>query len=287
MKAKRPLRGDSGKAVDGNGNGSELVEPRFCAATCGQRGCRALADSREPGKRAAPSAAPPPAAGLAAGRRPGTVGLAVVDGDEAVRRIVSQLLAGGAEFRGCGFFRSAAELRHAWDGLDVQLVLMELRLPDQCGIDFARHLRSRRPALQVIIASTLRDSELIQRAAAVGASHWLVKPLRLSQCLATLRFAASGFNPTPIGCRKPTRMNRHGGWRGEVHPRARLTPREEAVLACLAQGLQYAEVEDRLGLTHAGLKKIAYRVYHRVGASNRTEAINRYWPAGRAADEDS
>ena len=287
MKAKHHLRVDVRKAVEGGECLSERGEPRFCIATCGQRGCRALADRLDPGKRAAPTAPPWPSAGLAAGPRPRTVGLAVVDGDEAVRRIVNQLLAGGAEFRGCGFFRSAAELRRAWDALDVQLVLMELRLPDQCGIDFAGHLRSRRPELQVIIASTLREPGLIHRAAAAGVSHWLVKPFRLTQCLATLRFAASGLGATPIGCRKHTLMHRHGGWRGEVHPHARLTPREEAVLACLAEGLQYTEVEDRLGLTHAGLKKIAYRIYHRVGASNRTEAINRYWPAGRAADEGS
>jgi len=64
-----------------------------------------------------------------------------------------------------------------------------------------------------------------------------------------------------------------------------LTDREEEVLACLGEGLLYKEIEERLRLSHTALRKRQHRVYAKLGAQNRTEALNRWRETRTTATE--
>jgi DNA-binding CsgD family transcriptional regulator len=55
-----------------------------------------------------------------------------------------------------------------------------------------------------------------------------------------------------------------------------LNDRETELLACLDMGLLYKEIEARLHLSHAALRKRQHRLYVKLGAQNRTEALNRW-----------
>lgn len=51
---------------------------------------------------------------------------------------------------------------------------------------------------------------------------------------------------------------------------------EEELLACLDEGLLYKEIEERLHLSHTALRKRQHRLYVKLAAQNRTEALN-HW----------
>jgi len=55
-----------------------------------------------------------------------------------------------------------------------------------------------------------------------------------------------------------------------------LNHREEELLACLDTGLLYKEIEERLHLSHTALRKCQHRLYVKLRAQNRTEALN-HW----------
>jgi len=50
-------------------------------------------------------------------------------------------------------------------------------------------------------------------------------------------------------------------------------------MECLADGLLYKEIEDKLWLSRSLLKKIQHKLFAKLGATNRTEAIKR-WQEG-------
>jgi DNA-binding CsgD family transcriptional regulator len=56
-----------------------------------------------------------------------------------------------------------------------------------------------------------------------------------------------------------------------------LNQSEEELLACLGEGLLYKEIEERLHLSHTALRKRQHRLYAKLDAQNRTEALNQWW----------
>lgn len=58
---------------------------------------------------------------------------------------------------------------------------------------------------------------------------------------------------------------------------AHLSPRETEIMELLAEGLLYKEVAERLDLTLGTVKQYAHGIYQKLGAQNRTEAINNFF----------
>jgi DNA-binding NarL/FixJ family response regulator len=171
------------------------------------------------------------------------------------------------EFRCCGCFASAPEALDAVPKLGARITLVGAVLPDCCGLKCVRELRARQPRLGIILASsTALDAVMVRRAVAAGANECCLKPLNAEQCLLLLRFMAARCPPE--------------------HPAVRLTARDEQILACLAKGLAYKEIEDKLKLSPALLKKLQHGIFVKLKAGNRTEAVNRWFgltnPGGHA-----
>ena len=55
-----------------------------------------------------------------------------------------------------------------------------------------------------------------------------------------------------------------------------LTPKENELLALLAEGLFYKEIADKMHISMDTVKKHASTIYRKLQVSNRTEAVNRY-----------
>ena len=110
--------------------------------------------------------------------------LLVVEDDEAIARGLERVLDGqGYDVRRLA--RGAGAVRAAEP--PVELVVLDLSLPDSDGLDVCRRLREHRPELAILIL-TARDDELdIVAGLDAGANDYLTKPFRLSELLARIR----------------------------------------------------------------------------------------------------
>src|SRR3954467_10094103 len=111
-------------------------------------------------------------------------GILVVEDDEAIALGLARVLdAQGFAVRRLG--AGAGAVAAASEG--IELVILDLGLPDVDGIDVCRRLRRARPELAILILSA-RDQELdIVPGLDAGADDYLVKPFRLSELLARVR----------------------------------------------------------------------------------------------------
>ena len=57
---------------------------------------------------------------------------------------------------------------------------------------------------------------------------------------------------------------------------SKLAPREIETLDLLAEGLYYKEVADKMGISEGNVKQKIHKIYRKLNASNRTEALNKY-----------
>jgi len=55
-----------------------------------------------------------------------------------------------------------------------------------------------------------------------------------------------------------------------------LSPREEAVLNCLAKGLTYKQIADQLDISIDTIRTYLRRVYEKLHVQSRTEAVAKY-----------
>ncbi|HUR72875.1 MAG TPA: response regulator transcription factor [Sporichthya sp.] len=108
----------------------------------------------------------------------------VVEDDEAIGAdLVAALAAAG--YRVSWSRDAAGALTRASTGID--LVLLDLGLPDADGLDLCRDLRERDPGVLIVVLTARTDESDAVRALDAGADDYVPKPFRLGELLARLR----------------------------------------------------------------------------------------------------
>jgi DNA-binding response OmpR family regulator len=178
-----------------------------------------------------------------------STGILVVDDDEAISAGLTRVLESQGYFvrrldRGSGVVGAARP--------DIELVVLDLGLPDIDGIDVCRKLRAARPELAILILSA-RDEELdVVAGLDAGADDYLAKPFRLSELLARVRAHlrrgseradADQVEPLQVGELTVDTAARRA-WRGEDE--LALRPKEFDLLDLLAREAGRAVTRDRI-----------------------------------------
>src|SRR6266498_1222152 len=191
--------------------------------------------------------------------------ICTVDDDERDLLMMARTLEKSGAFACVGAYRCADEALDCVPKVGPQVVLMDIRMPGMSGIECARRLKSLLPGLLVIFVTGLFDAATMTEASQAGGDDYLLKPLVIAQCLATIRFAIARRRLN--GAYAQTRLAR---------PLPLLNGREVAVIEKLAEGLLYKEIEGKLEISGSALKKIQHRMFAKLGVGNRTEAVIRW-----------
>src|SRR5512145_277317 len=103
----------------------------------------------------------------------------IVDDQESLRHFLGKALAEeGYAVHGCGTIAEAWE-RISQDGVD--LILLDLRLPDGSGLEMLEAVREREPDLPVILMTAFGEIQTAVAAMKAGAFDFLTKPVNLEQ----------------------------------------------------------------------------------------------------------
>jgi response regulator of citrate/malate metabolism len=114
----------------------------------------------------------------------------VVDDDFRVAEINAAYVERMPDFAVIAKSHTAAEAETAISGLRPDLVLLDLYLPDEHGLDLLRRIRALAAPPDVIVITAARDGDSIRAAIQLGAVHYLVKPFsfeRLAEQLTAYR----------------------------------------------------------------------------------------------------
>jgi DNA-binding NarL/FixJ family response regulator len=169
---------------------------------------------------------------------------------------------------------------------DVDVVLMDLRMPVLDGIEATRRIGAD-PALEtvaVVALTTFDDEELVLGALQAGASGFLLKDAEPDELRRGVRAAASGeavLSPavtrgvvraavTAVNARAPVGS-------AALQP---LTAREREVLAAVGDGLSNEEIAAELGMSPATARTHVGRVLGKLGARDRAQLAALAWRTG-------
>lgn len=196
----------------------------------------------------------------------------IVDDHPLYRQALAQLVIGVLPGTCVREGASLAEARTILAADDIDLVLLDLHLPDSHGLMGLVALRSEFPAIPVAMVSAHEDAATARRALAHGACAYVPKRSDAAELARALRAVLDGGIHVPawLDGAEDAELARADG---ELAARlARLSPQQFRVLELVADGLLNKQIADRLGVQERTVKAHLTAIFERLGVRNRTQA---------------
>jgi DNA-binding NarL/FixJ family response regulator len=205
------------------------------------------------------------------------VRVAVVDDQTLVRRGIRSLLELSDQVVVVAEAADGDEALAVVDRGDVDVLLLDLRMPGRDGLAVLEALRGRGGGPPVLVLTTFDDRELVVRALASGARGYLLKDVTLEQLLGAVRTLAAGGSmvQAAVTDRVLQAVDQRPSPVGGVATPPTLTPRELEVLRLLAAGCSNAEIGRALHLATGTVKNRVSDVLLKLGVRDRTRAVLR------------
>lgn len=200
-----------------------------------------------------------------------TIRIFLVDDHELVRRGIAGLLDAEADMEVVGEASTASQARSRIAAIPTDVALLDVRLPDGSGIDICRELRSRSPEIRCIMLTGYDDDEALFAAVIAGAAGYVLKNVRGSGLVGSVRRVAAGHSLLDPDLTKRV-IDRMKGRDAEDARLAPLGPRERQILALIADGLTNREIGERLSLAEKTIKNYVSAVLSKLGLQRRTQA---------------
>jgi DNA-binding NarL/FixJ family response regulator len=161
---------------------------------------------------------------------------------------------------------------------NVNVALVDVRMPDSDGLELLHQMKERWPDTPVIMLTSFDHAQYVRRALAEGAAGYMLKDATPEDLEQAIKVAISGggnvLSPRVI---QNLFESMDGPGRGENgdsghRPIASLTQRETDILALLAEGMSNRDISRGLFLSEKTVKAHLAAVFRKLGVTNRTQA---------------
>ncbi len=150
---------------------------------------------------------------------------------------------------------------------DPQVVVIDVRLPDGSGLDLVRKMRQHKAQLGIVVLTMYAGDEQLFAALDAGASAFVPKDAPADDVVAAARHAA-------VSPRSFTAPDLAEAMQRRLRPTGpQLSPREREVLELLSEGLGVAAIARKLYISESTAKTHISKIYDKLGAANRAQAI--------------
>ena len=191
----------------------------------------------------------------------------LVDDHELIRSGLGAVLDMEPDMSVVGTAGSVAEAITAYDRLRPMVVVADLQLQDGTGLDIVRTIRKQSDEVGLIVLTMHSGDDQIFTAMEAGASAFVGKDAPSSDVVGAARHAY--VSPRTFMCSGlAAAMMRRAS-----DDRPRLSEREQEVLNLLAEGLGTGAIAGRLYMSESTAKTHIARIYQKLGATNRAQAL--------------
>lgn len=198
------------------------------------------------------------------------------DNTFALKAIVDKLKnAGGISVKFTAF--DGTELLQALENDSVvDVVLMDIQMPELNGIETTRQLKQKYPHVKVIMLTTFDDDEKIFESIMAGASGYLMKDESAEKIIQALKEATEGGAAMSPGIALKALNLIRNPFNTSVKPiDFGLTKREIELLEQLKSGLSYEQVASNLFISVGTVQKHIGNVYRKLQVNNKVEAVQK------------
>jgi DNA-binding NarL/FixJ family response regulator len=198
--------------------------------------------------------------------------LYVIEDHPVVREGIRMLLEAAGDVRVIGSAASASAALRELKAMRPQVVLLDLDLGDEDGLEWLPRILAEAPGARVLILTALRDAGRDEAALHAGARGFVHKDASADVVVRAVRAVAAGelwFEPRLLeaaGTGAPRRE-------ALPEPFGSLTDREREIVRLVGEGLRNEEIARRLGITEKTVRNHLTGVFDKVGVSGRLELV--------------
>ena len=189
----------------------------------------------------------------------------IADDHAVVRTGLAALLDAEPDITVVGAAEDGAEAVRNTLRLKPDVIVMDLMMPVKDGIDATREIRAAVPNSKILILTTSEVSNDIVRALDAGASGAVLKSASNDSLISAIRTVAAGESAVSDDVQKMLKTD---------PPIQNLTDRQLEILTSVTRGFTNQDIARQLGIREDSVKEHLYNIFDKIGAANRTEAVN-------------
>jgi DNA-binding NarL/FixJ family response regulator len=207
--------------------------------------------------------------------QPPLITVAVVEDDVSIREVLVAWLRKAEGFAFVGAFPDAESAVANLARVKPNVVLADINLPGQSGIECVRALKPLLPETQFVMLTIYEDATHIFDALAAGATGYLLKHTPREALIEALLAVHAGGSPmTSNIARKVVQAFQQSESKSKTVDL--LSKREAEVLSLLAQGYLYKEIADAMSVKTSTVNSYIRRIYEKLQVQSRGQAVAVY-----------
>ncbi len=215
--------------------------------------------------------------------------VALVEDDVLFQQAVAQAMAACDDMTLVAMAGTRTDALAMLRGEPVDVLLVDLGLPDGSGTDVIREALHQWPHCNVMVCTTFGDEAHVMQAIEAGATGYLLKDSEPADMLHEIRSLNGGGSPiSPLIARQMLmrfRQSQTGSLAPVPGPEAAvpaplagdpapaLSAREKEVLELITKGFTTAEIAPLMGVSHHTVLTFVRRIYAKLNVSSKAEAI--------------
>ena len=213
----------------------------------------------------------------------------IVDDDALVTQSLATILSVEPDVEVVGRGGSGPEAVEKHRELNPDILLLDIRMPGGDGLGAAEQILAEDEDARIVFLTTFSDDEYIVRALKMGARGYLIKQdvARIAPALRSVMAGVSVLEGEVVERSAAMGLGGGGSASGSGQmPRSavfeRLTEREYEVVEAVAEGLDNAEVADKLFMSEGTVRNHISSILAKLGLRNRTQVAVLYYRSARA-----
>jgi DNA-binding NarL/FixJ family response regulator len=197
--------------------------------------------------------------------QPARIRVLLADDHAVVREGFAAILGYQSDMEVVGQAADGAAAIALYRKLQPDLLLVDLRMPGQSGVEVITAIRSEHPAARAIVLTTFDGDEDIFRALEAGARGYLLKDSTTTELLEAIHAVYAGERRVPpeVAARLVDRATSGPS----------LSTREIEVLRLVAAGKTNKEIASALFISEGTVKTHVNSIHEKLGVRDRTEAV--------------
>lgn len=193
------------------------------------------------------------------------VKIALVDDHNLFRNGIKGLLTTNPNYTVVGEYSDGSQFIAALPNLDVDIVLMDISMPNMDGKTATQLSLRQRPELKVIALTMFGECQYIEEMVATGAVGYLNKDSDIQTVFEAIDCVAAGDRYIP------THMENI--YRETTDNPESLSEREVAVLTCICQGLSTPQIADQLQISKRTVDTHRAHILEKTSCNNTASLV--------------